>query len=80
MPELTVGEAIDLLQKYPRELRILVDGYEAGFDDPEITEEMIVRLKTYNNWEGPYATYKEGGGHVAGYFIALVFGRNKQRG
>ena len=31
---LTVAELIELLRSYPSTLRVLVDGYEEGFDDP----------------------------------------------
>lgn len=30
---MTVAELIDLLSSYPGDLRVVVDGYEDGFDD-----------------------------------------------
>jgi hypothetical protein len=31
---MTVGELIAKLQEFPSEMRVLVDGYEMGFDNP----------------------------------------------
>jgi hypothetical protein len=31
---LTVGELVDFLLTFPRDMRILVSGYETGYDDP----------------------------------------------
>lgn len=79
MPELTVGQAIDLLAKYPRDIRIMVHGYEEGFEDPIITEEMVVPIKDPHAWEGPFYPFRAGGGTAMGYFNAVVFGRDKRR-
>lgn len=75
MPQLTVGQAIDLLQKYNRELLLLVDGYEGGFSDPVVKEELVVINPAHHSWEGGYVSFKELGGPVAGYMNALVLAR-----
>ncbi len=33
---MTVDELIQLLANYPPDLRIIVQGYEEGYDDPEV--------------------------------------------
>ena len=52
---MTVGELIGLLQEYPAGLRVVVNGYEEGYDD--LTPERISRAKICLNtgkhvWEG----------------------------
>ncbi len=54
---LTVGELIRLLSEYPEDLRVVVDGYEGGFDD--LTNDLIQRLPiglhvNKPKWEGPH--------------------------
>lgn len=80
MPQITVGELIEKLSTHPPDLLVLVDGYEDGYDDPIISEHMVVLLKHHEEWEGPYAAYKKGGGPVAAYSNAIVLGRNKSGG
>lgn len=40
--KLTVGELAILLMKYPRDLRVVVDAYEGGLDDPSLNLEPVV--------------------------------------
>ena len=77
MPDMTVGEAVELLLQYPRDLRFLVDGYEGGYDDPEIEEKEVVVMKHKLPWRGPYDNAAEFSGRP---FKAIVFGRNKSNG
>lgn len=78
--EMTVGDLIDELQRYPRTLRVLVDSYETGFSDPIVTKDMVVPLAAPFEWEGKYASFREGGGAVGGFFNAVVIGRDKSGG
>ena len=61
---MTVKELMDLLEKYPDDLRVVVNGYEDGYDD--ISSERIFTRKIQldagtQDWEGkhgdpPYET------------------------
>jgi len=73
--QLTVGDALLLLSKYPKDLRIMVEGYEEGFDDPEIHQHFVVPVKENEEWNGKYMPYKMGGGPVNGVINALVLHR-----
>lgn len=74
---MTTDELIVLLRQYPG-MRVLVNGYENGYSDPEIKKEYVVPLAAPFEWQGDYASFKEGGGPVAGYFNAIIIGRNKK--
>lgn len=77
MPDFTVGEAIELLQKYPKEWRLLVDGFEGGYDDPEVHGQEVVLMKNRLPWNGPYDDAANFSGTP---FKAVIFGRNKTNG
>ena len=52
---MTVGELTRLLQRHPRDLRVVVDGYEDGYDDlsPEQLSVVSITLNTgKHRWEG----------------------------
>ena len=54
---LTVGELVRLLSAYPEDLRVVVDGYEGGYDD--LVAERIQRLPiglhvNAARWDGPH--------------------------
>ena len=40
---MTCAELIELLHKFPPDMRVLVDGYEGGYSDP--VQPVIVRIK-----------------------------------
>lgn len=40
---MSVGELIRLLGKYPVDMRVVVDGYEEGYDDDGVVEALIFR-------------------------------------
>ena len=53
----TVGELIASLQQFPAEQRVMVRGYESGYDDPEPLTIIHVRVdevdsSVYGNYEG----------------------------
>ena len=78
---MTVKELMEYLQKYPDDLRVVVNGYEDGYDD--IASERIFTRKIQldagtHDWEGkhgdpPYET--ETTTDDAGIVDALVFHR-----
>ena len=54
---MTVSELINLLRNYPADLRVVVDGYEDGFDDlsPEQLSVVKVGLDTgKDEWVGAH--------------------------
>jgi len=72
----TVGEMIDLLLQYPRDMRVLVDGYENGYDDPKEIEIRNVSIDT--EWGGGvYGDYHDpkGDAEIANAFNALLIHR-----
>lgn len=54
---MTVAELTGLLAAYPPDLRVVVDGYEDGYDDlsPEMLQVVRVGLNTgKRRWEGQH--------------------------
>ncbi len=54
---MTVSELIELLQEYPTSLRVVVNGYEEGYDDlsPEQISIAKISLNTgTHDWEGQH--------------------------
>ena len=52
---MTVGQLTRLLQNYPQDMRVVVDGYEDGYDDlsPEQIAAVKIALNIGNHgWEG----------------------------
>ena len=45
----TVAELIAALQQFPPETRVMVDGYEGGYDDPVAPKVISVSLDSYDN-------------------------------
>lgn len=55
---MTVAELIELLATYPPGLRVVVDGYENGFDDVEPERVSVERIELDVGarwWEGRHA-------------------------
>ena len=54
---MTVKELVELLEKYPDNLRVVVNGYEDGFDDisPERISTTKIQLDAgTHDWEGQH--------------------------
>ena len=52
---MTVGELRELLGTYPDDLRVVVNGYEQGYDDVSPAQISVVRLALdvgVEDWEG----------------------------
>lgn len=47
---MTAGELIEYLQEFDPKTRVLVKGYEGGFDDIEVTEPIPVLLNVHTEW------------------------------
>lgn len=54
---MTVGQLVEQLQRFPPSLRVLVDGYENGYEDLEpsfVGMVMVVLNYQEPGWEGPH--------------------------
>lgn len=58
----TVAGLIKELSEYPPEMRVLVDGYESGYDDPDVSPEMVLLDEGGGSYNGDHEAtfYKEG--------------------
>ena len=57
---MTVKELAELLEKYPDDLRVVVNGYEDGYDDiaPERISVKKIQLDTKtHDWEGQHSGF-----------------------
>lgn len=57
---MTVKELVEHLGKYPDDLRVVVNGYEDGFDDlsPERLSVIKIQLDTQiHDWEGQHSGF-----------------------
>ncbi len=78
---MTVGELIRLLQTYPQDMPVVVDGYEGGYDD--LKKDLVVVRDIRLNasklwWEGQHRDAEgiRGQGHTI--VKALAFHRPKK--
>ena len=52
---LTVNDLIEVLAKYPPDMRVVVNGYEAGFDNLHVSSLQTISIRTkpdHAEWEG----------------------------
>lgn len=57
-----VKELIELLQLLEPEMRVVVDGYEQGYDEVYCTRAVVITPNPeHRNWEGEFADCKENG-------------------
>jgi hypothetical protein len=54
----TVGELIEALRKFPLAQRVMVRGYESGYDDPQPLQVILVQPDPYDS--RVYGNYEEG--------------------
>lgn len=60
---MTVAELMDLLRDLPPETRVLVEGYETGFDDiVELRPLEVFRYRNAREWDGEYQAKNEHSG------------------
>lgn len=67
---MTVAELIDILKALPPTMRIMVQGYEGGLEDPTVSKPALLILDTIDSsvyglhalkgegWDGPTGTVK----------------------
>ena len=78
---MTVGELAGLLRSYPPALRVVVDGYEEGYDDLSLDRTSLRRISLdtgTESWQGRHGDAGNGVGidsDVAWTIEALVFRR-----
>ncbi len=68
---MTVREMIELLGKYPGDMRVVVNGYEAGYDDLSPGQISVVRIALNtgsHDWEGLHGEADE---------VSAVFGESE---
>ncbi|MYI81924.1 MAG: hypothetical protein F4056_00895 [Chloroflexi bacterium] len=78
---MTVQELIELLAAYPPELRVVVNGYEDGFDDVAQERISITRIELDRGehwWEGRHASPRSEAGTGAQVVDALVLRRESK--
>ena len=73
---MTVRELMDELSKFPADQRVVVQGYEDGFDDVSIIEPILIEKNPSDAWYyGRFASASKGGEEAV-----LLFGRLRSRG
>ena len=57
---MTVKELVELLGKYPEDLRVVVNGYEDGYDDLSLERISIIKIQLntqIHDWEGQHSDF-----------------------
>ena len=75
---MTVEELIRILWKHPKEMRVVVNGYETGFDDLDARLIQVRELRLYAAdewWEGDHRDSKDTRTKGRGVVKALVLPR-----
>lgn len=71
---MTINELIEILRQFPPEMRVVVKGYEDGFDDIDTIKQVSLILNANEEWwYGAHADLKEKPGVPA----LLLSGENK---
>ena len=78
---MTIGELIQLLESYPPDLRVVVNGYEEGYDDLSPEQISVVRILLNTGvraWEGRHGDPRDVSERVQNHAVpvdALVLRR-----
>ena len=57
---MTVKELVGLLGKYPDDLRVVVNGYEEGYDDLSLERISVIKIQLdtrVHDWEGQHSDF-----------------------
>lgn len=74
---MTVKQLIEQLQQFPDSLRVMVNGYEGGLDDPELSGPVAVDLDVHDSdVYGPHAIHGEGWEEPSGAAMAIILARH----
>jgi hypothetical protein len=60
---MTAQQLIEKLQQLDPEMRIFVDGYEGGYNDPSISEIRNIALDVHTEWY--YGTHEDAASELA---------------
>lgn len=72
-----IEELIQQLQRYPKNSRVIVQGYEGGYDDVTIVREISIQPNTSHEWyNGKYLKSDDAASETA----VLIFGTDRIRG
>lgn len=75
---MTIGELMRLLESYPHQMRVVVNGYEEGWDDlsPEQISVTKIQLNTgVHKWQGQHGDPRDASKRSSAPVDALVLGR-----
>ena len=78
---MTVKELIQMLESYPNDLRVVVNGYEGGYDDLSPERILVTKIQLgvgTEEWEGQHeepALRRKGSPSSGAIVDALVFHR-----
>ena len=78
---MTVKELVELLGKYPDDLRVVVNGYEDGYDDVSPERISVIKIQLdiqIHDWEGQHNDFYDSEKEIADdieIVEALVFRR-----
>ena len=65
---MTVKELVELLGKYPEDLRVVVNGYEDGYDDLSLERISIIKIQLNtqtHDWEGQHSDFYDSEKEIA---------------
>jgi len=75
---MTVNELIAALQNYPPDTRVIVMGYESGYDDITLVKQIAIMPETKPEWyKGRYDDASPEKADQADQAV-LVYGRNEE--
>jgi len=57
---MTIKELIEKLKEYPENMRVILDGYEGGYEDIKIIRTLPIQFNVNSaDWDGPHDSCKE---------------------
>ena len=57
---MTIKALVELLRKYPDDLRVVVNGYEDGYDDLSLERISVIKIQLdtqIHDWEGQHSDF-----------------------
>jgi hypothetical protein len=70
---ISVAEFIEALRSFPPHWRVLVRGYESGYDDPEAPRHITAKVDDYDS--SVYGDYEDADPYDKGAFMAVLIDR-----
>ena len=75
---MTIGELIRLLESYPSQMRVVVNGYEEGWDDLSSEQISVIEIQLntgLHRWQGQHGDPRDVSKRSSTPVEALVLGR-----